>query len=117
VLDRVKQLEEESLGRVTVRKEDVRELANAITRDVHDFEHAFEPAPPSEKKLWIRRFVLGIQVERDKNRALCYIMKIPTVSHPTMTALIPSESSINIVAEIRLCLRCGGRGGPFDRLR
>jgi len=107
VLDRVKQLEEERerslrekerLEKVVIRKDDVKDLAKNITREVYNFEHAFESAPPFEKKRWIRQFVLGIHVDRDKNRALCYIMKIPMVSHPAMTALLPSESSMNAVA-------------------
>lgn len=73
-------------------------LAKSITDEVYSFEYAFESAPTLEKKRWIRRFVLGIHVDRDNNRAVCYIMKIPMVSHPTMAALLPSESSINVVA-------------------
>ena len=107
VLDRVKLLEEErerllrekeKLEKVVIRKDDVKELAKSITREVYNFEHAFESAPAFEKKQWIRQFVLGIHVDRDKNRALCYIMKIPMVSHPAMTALLPPESSIVGVA-------------------
>jgi site-specific DNA recombinase len=107
VLERVSQLEaerdrllreREKQERVSIKKDDVRELAKTITKEVHHFEHAFESAPPPEKKRWIRRFLLGIDVDRAKNRALCYIMKIPMVSHPVMTALLPSESSIIVVA-------------------
>ena len=107
VLERVSQLEaerdrllreREKQERVTIRKDDVTELVKTITREVHNFERAFESALPPEKKRWIRRFLLGIDVDRAKNRALCYIMKIPMVSHPVMTALLPSESSIIVVA-------------------
>ncbi|MDP2885801.1 MAG: hypothetical protein Q8P51_12360 [Ignavibacteria bacterium] len=107
VLERVSQLEaerdrllreREKQERVSIRKADVTELAKTITREVHNFESAFESALPPEKKRWIRRFLLGIDVDRAKNRAHCYIMKIPMVSHPVMTALLPSESSIIVVA-------------------
>lgn len=107
VLDRVSQLEterdrllqeREKLDSVRVKKDDVRELAKSITAEIHHFEHAFHTSPPFEQKRWIRQFVLGIHVDRDQNRALCYIMKIPMVSHPVMTALLPSESSIVVVA-------------------
>jgi hypothetical protein len=47
-------------------KKDVRESAKSITREVYNFEHAFESAPAFEKKRWIRQFVLGIHVDRDK---------------------------------------------------
>ena len=114
VLERVSQLEaerdrllreREKQERVSIKKDDVRELAKTITREVHHFEHAFESAPPPEKKRWIRRFLLGIDVDRAKNRALCYIMKIPMVSHPVMTALLPSESSIIVVAGAEMNLQ------------
>ena len=107
VLDRVAQLESErdrllrereKLNSVTVKNDDVRELAKSITAEIHNFEHAFQTSPPFEQKRWIRQFVLGIRVDRDQNRAVCYIMKIPMVSHPAMTALLPSESSIVVVA-------------------
>lgn len=107
VLDRVTLLEternrllreREKLDSVRVKKDDVRELAKSITAEIHHFEHAFQTSPPFEQKRWIRQFVLGIHVDRDQNRALCYIMKIPMVSHPVMTALLPSESSIVVVA-------------------
>jgi hypothetical protein len=80
VLERVSQLEaerdrllreREKQERVTIRKDDVTELAKTITREVHKFEHAFESALPPEKKRWIRRFRLGIDVDRAKNRAHC----------------------------------------------
>jgi hypothetical protein len=61
-----------------------------ITGEVYGVEHAFESAPAFEKKRRIRQFVLDIHMDRDDSRALCYIMKMPTVSHPAMT--VPKES-------------------------
>ena len=80
VLERVKQLEaehdrlvqeKEKIEKASVSKDDVKDLARNITREVGNFEQAFDTASFLEKKNWIRQFVLGIQVEREKNRALC----------------------------------------------
>ena len=107
VLERVKQLEAEhdrlvqekkKIENASVSKDDVKDLARNITREVGNFEQAFDTASFLEKKNWIRQFVLGIQVEREKNRALCYIMKIPKVNHPVMNSFLPSESSMMVVA-------------------
>ena len=107
VLERVKQLEaehdrlvqeKEKIENASVSKDDVKDLARNITREVGNFEQAFDTASFLEKKNWIRQFVLGIQVEREKNRALCYIMKIPKVNHPVMNSFLPSESSMMVVA-------------------
>lgn len=110
VLERVKQLEaerdrllreKENLEKRSIRKDDVKALAKSISKEVYNFEHAYDSASFFEKKNWIRQFVLGIFIDRKKNRALCYTMKIPMVSHPVMTALLPSESSIKLVAGAR----------------
>jgi hypothetical protein len=107
VLERVKQLdaerdrlihEKDDLEKRSIRKDDVKALAKTISKEVHNFEHAFDSASFFEKKNWIRQFVLKILIDRKKNRALCYTMKIPMVSHPVMTALLPSESTIKVVA-------------------
>jgi len=107
VLERVKQLEaehdrlvqeKEKIEKASVSKDDVKDLARNITREVGNFEQAFDTASFLEKKNWIRQFVLGIQIEREKNRALCYIMKIPKVNHPVMNSFLPSESSMMVVA-------------------
>ncbi len=107
VLEKVKQLEAErdrllrekdNSKENNIQKDDIKVLATRITQEVHNFERVFESASLIEKKHWIRQFVLGIRVDRENNRALCYIMKIPMVSHPAMTAFIPSESSIMVVA-------------------
>jgi hypothetical protein len=110
VLERVKQLEaerdrllreKENLEKRSIRKDDVKALAKSISKEVYNFEHAYDSVSFFEKKNWIRQFVLGIFIDRKKNRTLCYTMKIPMVSHPVMTALLPSEFSIKLVAGAR----------------
>ena len=107
VLERVQQLEaerdrllreKENFEKRLIRKDDVKALAKSISKEVYNFEYAFDSASYLEKKNWIRQFVLGILIDRKKNCALCYTMKIPMVGHPMMTALLPSESSIKLVA-------------------
>jgi hypothetical protein len=93
VLERVKQLEaeherlifeRENMEKASISKEDVKDLARSITREGYSFEHAFDAASFLEKMNWIYHFMLGIHAEREKNCALCYIMKIPKVNHPVM---------------------------------
>lgn len=107
VLERVKQREaerdrllreKENLEKRSIRRDDVKALAKSISKEIYNFEHAFDSASYLEKKNWIRQFVLGIFIDCKKNRALCYAMQIPMVSHPMMIVLLPSESSIKLVA-------------------
>jgi hypothetical protein len=51
----------------------------------NDFEHAFQSASTTEKKRLIRQFVLGIDIDRENNRALCQIIKIE-IGHPVSSS-------------------------------
>lgn len=77
---------------------DIRDLARRALAEIHNFEKVFDSAPHFMKKHLIRQFVLQIVVDRERNRAVCHIMKIPMVNHPLMSALMPSELSKCVVA-------------------
>ncbi|MBI5472616.1 MAG: recombinase zinc beta ribbon domain-containing protein [Ignavibacteriae bacterium] len=107
VLTRVQELEVQK-SRLQAQRQGLRSLApdgdgvtqltDSILAELLHFEQVFDQANTFEKKSWIRRFVPRITVDRSKNQIVCQIMKIPMVSHSLMTTLLPSESSINVVA-------------------
>ncbi|MBX2991498.1 MAG: recombinase zinc beta ribbon domain-containing protein [Bacteroidetes bacterium] len=103
VLSRVKELETERkrllkektrLESVEVKSKDIRDLAQSIAEETKRFDEVLRTSPIHVQKQWIRRFVLGIVVERDKNRAVCHITRIPMTSHPIMKTLISPNLSI-----------------------
>jgi len=107
VLDKIRSLEKDRDNLIAEKKrmedflpkkDDIKDLSKKIVREIHNFEKVFDSASSFIKKQWIRQFVLGILIDREGNRAICDIMKIPMVNHPLMTTLVPSESSIVDVA-------------------
>ena len=84
VLARIQELESERkrlaeeknrIERFEVRSDEIKNLAHAIAAQVGQFERAMESAPIHVQKQWVRRFVMGIVVERDRNRAVCRMMR------------------------------------------
>ena len=63
-----------------------------------NFRKRFGDAPIEEKKALVRQVVIGISVNPEEKTASFLMTKIPMVSHPVMTALLPSESTIKVVA-------------------
>ncbi|MBI5021794.1 MAG: recombinase zinc beta ribbon domain-containing protein [Ignavibacteriales bacterium] len=107
LVKRIKVLEEErkcideeitKCSEANINRGDIQDLASQIAEGLKDLEIDLESDNIFEKKQLIRRFVRQIIVDRVNMKAVCYIKKIPTVTHKLADLFAPSESSVIIVA-------------------
>ena len=77
---------------------DPKEASSQAAAFFMNFRKRFVEAPIEEKKALVRQVVIGISVNPEEKTASFLMTKIPMVSHPVMTALLPSESTIKVVA-------------------
>ena len=109
IIRRIRELEEERKRmdeerakclETQIPRQAVQDLAGQIAQELTNLETALQGGNFFERKQLIRQFVRQIIVDRIRMKAVCYIKKIPTVTHKLMGFLEPSESSVIIVAGV-----------------